>query len=310
MDLVTGALGKLPSKLLELLKDEYKLQTGVKDRIRSGARELESMHAVLRKVAQVPPHELDELVLLWARDVREASYDMEDILDTFLVHVDGGANNEPADEAKVKHLMKKIGNIFSLSKAKARHKIAGAIDVLTKQLEDMAKLRGRYTVDDIKPTSTTSIDPRLSALYTKVTQLVGINEPMNKLIQMLTIGDDDDVPNKETRIVSVVGSGGLGKTTLVKAVYEKLTSNIPVKAFVPVGQKPDLKKVLRDILMALEKNADYVMRSNFTILDERQLIDELRDFLKDRRYVIYHILCYFYALDIKIRKLLNDFTIA
>jgi hypothetical protein len=101
MDLVTGALGKLPSKVLELLKDEYKLQTGVKDRIRSGARELESMHAVLRKVAQVPPHELDELVLLWARDVREASYDMEDILDTFLVRVDRGANKEPPNEDKV-----------------------------------------------------------------------------------------------------------------------------------------------------------------------------------------------------------------
>jgi disease resistance protein RPM1 len=73
MDLVTGALGKLPSKLLELLRDEYKLQTGVKDQIRRLTRELESMHAALRKLAQVPPDELDELVLLWARDVREAS---------------------------------------------------------------------------------------------------------------------------------------------------------------------------------------------------------------------------------------------
>jgi hypothetical protein len=304
MDLVMGTLGKLPSKLLELLKDEYKLQTGVKDRIRSGARELESMHAVLRKVAQVPLHELDELVLLWAHDVREASYDMEDILDTFLVRVNGGTDKEPADAAKVKQLLKKISSIFSLSKGKARHKIAGAIDALSKQLEDVAKLRDRYTVDDIvqKSSATTSIDPRLSALYTKVTQLVGIDEPMNKLIQMLTIGDDDDVPNKETRIVSVVGSGGLGKTTLVKAVYDKLNLNIPVKAFVPVGQKPDLKKVFRDILMALEKDAGYVMRSNFTILDERQLIDELRDFLKDRRYVIHHILFYFYALHIKLEK--------
>ena len=67
MDLVAGALGKLPSKLLELLKDEYKLQSGVKDRIRSLSLELERTHAVLRKVAAVPPDELDELVRLWAR---------------------------------------------------------------------------------------------------------------------------------------------------------------------------------------------------------------------------------------------------
>jgi disease resistance protein RPM1 len=99
---------------------------------------------------------------------------------------------------------------------------------------------------------------------------------------MLTDGDHDMQPNQEVKIVSVVGVGGLGKTTLVKAVYDKLTMNNPYKAFVPVGQNPDVKKVLKDILIALDR--DYMMAVNFTILDERQLIDELRDFLKDKRY--------------------------
>jgi disease resistance protein RPM1 len=128
----------------------------------------------------------------------------------------------------------------------------------------------------------TSIDPRLSALYTKVSQLLGIDKQRDKLIQMLTDGDHDMQPNQEVKIVSVVGVGGLGKTTLVKAVYDKLTMNNPYKAFVPVGQNPDVKKVLKDILIALDR--DYMMAVNFTILDERQLIDELRDFLKDKRY--------------------------
>jgi disease resistance protein RPM1 len=281
MDLVGGALGKLPSKLLELLGDEYKLQTGVKDQITRLTRELESMHAALRKVAQVPPDELDEQVMLWARDVREASYDMEDILDTFLVRVDGDPK-EPADANKVKRLVKKMGNLFSLSKGKARHQIANAVDELSKQLEEVAKLRGRYAVDDIVHKPTTRIDPRLSALYTKVSQLVGIDEQRDKLMQMLTEGDHDMQPNQKAKILSVVGVGGLGKTTLVKAVYDKLTMNNPYKAFVPVGQNPDLKKVLKDILIALDR--DYMMAVNFTILDERQLIDELRDFLKDKRY--------------------------
>ncbi|CAN6372772.1 unnamed protein product [Urochloa humidicola] len=286
MDLVTGALGKLPSKLSVLLSDEYKLQTGVRDQIRCLTRELESLHAALRKVAEVPPDQLDEQVRLWARDVREASYDMEDILDTFLVRVDGDPKGPP-DANKVKRLVKKMGNLFSLSKGKARHEIAAAINALSKQLEDVDKLRGRYRVDDIihKPAARTSIDPRLPALYTKASQLVGIDEQRDKLIQMLTEGDHDMQPNQERKIVSVVGVGGLGKTTLVRAVYEKLTMNISYKAFVPVGQNPDLNKTLRDILIDLDKR-HYTRDFNLTILDERQLIDKLRKFLMDKRYFI------------------------
>ena len=106
MDHVTGALGKLPSKLLELLKDEYKLQTGVKDQIRRLNPELKSMHAALRKVAMVPPDQLDEQVRDWACDVREASYDLEDIIDTFLVRVHGPPK-EPAEEASAIDVLSK-----------------------------------------------------------------------------------------------------------------------------------------------------------------------------------------------------------
>ena len=44
----------LPSKLLELLKDEYKLQKGVKKQVEILSQELESMHAALHKVAALP----------------------------------------------------------------------------------------------------------------------------------------------------------------------------------------------------------------------------------------------------------------
>ncbi|KAJ1276161.1 hypothetical protein BS78_05G193000 [Paspalum vaginatum] len=285
MDMVTGVIGKLPSKLLDLLKSQYKLQTGVKDKVRFLSQELECMHAVLCKVAQVPSDQLNEMVRLWARDVREAAYDIEDILDTFLVRVDGGSH--PDNGNRSKYLIKKTGKLLRLlSKVKARQDIASEIEDIKKQLQELTDRRYRYRVDDLvaQPSAAKSIDPRLSALYTKASQLIGMDEPMDRLMKLLSL-DDSDMSNKEMKIVSVVGTGGLGKTTLAKAMYEKLTEDFYFKAFVPVGLNPDLKKVLMDILIGLDKQR-YTVTFNLATLDERQLIDELREFLHDKRYLI------------------------
>ncbi|CAN6222407.1 unnamed protein product [Urochloa humidicola] len=60
MALVAGPLGNLAPKLLQLLQDEYKLQKGLRDEVKSLAQELESTHVALCKVAQVPPDQLHE----------------------------------------------------------------------------------------------------------------------------------------------------------------------------------------------------------------------------------------------------------
>lgn len=130
-----------------------------------------------------------------------------------------------------------------------------------------------------------SIDPRLSTLYIESSELIDIDKPRDALINMLCLRDD--MSNKRTKIVSVVGSGGLGKTTLAKTVFEKLTLDMGIcyNAFVPVGQNPDLKKILRDILIELDRNKYMQRIDKLAMLDERQTIDELRAFLKDKRYL-------------------------
>jgi disease resistance protein RPM1 len=94
----------------------------------------------------------------------------------------------------------------------------------------------------------------------------------------MRLTEDDDKSAQQT-IVSVVGFGGLGKTTLAKAVYDKLKGQFDCTAFVPVGRHPDLNKVLKAI------SVDLGMHLNLETLDERQLIDKLREFLENKRWV-------------------------
>ena len=80
----------------------------------------------------------------------------------------------------------------------------------------------RYKVDTIIPAKT-SVDPRVTSLYTKTADLVGIDEPREELITRLTKGDDMSM---QQRIVSVVGFGGLARQRLPKQCMTSLRGNL------------------------------------------------------------------------------------
>ncbi|CAO2145181.1 unnamed protein product [Urochloa humidicola] len=295
MDLVSGAVGSLIGKLGELLQVEYKLQKGLPEQIESLKHELEAAQTALHKVGEVPPEQLDPQVRLWAGEVREASYDMEDILDTFLAEVAA-----PAEEAKkdglLKRLQKNIADLFN--KTKSRHTIAGAIEDMKKRLQEVKDRRDRYSVAVALHAPPSKPDPRLAAMHKEAAQLIGVDSASAKLIDMLLSlsychGDADVVSgsrknmkkdsSNKMKIVSVVGAGGLGKTTLAKAVYDEIKPQYDCGAFLSVGRKPDLAQVFKDIFFLLDKKEHKVIRK---VTNQQLLIGELRKFLQNKRYFI------------------------
>jgi disease resistance protein RPM1 len=136
MEFMTGALGTLLPKLGKLLK--YNLQKGVKKDIEFVARELESMRAALRDIGEVPREQLKDAVKFWARDVRELSYDMEDIINTFLVRVHG---SEPPSKRSAKRFIKKMTNI--VTKATTHHEIGQKIKDIKECVKEAAERRDR-----------------------------------------------------------------------------------------------------------------------------------------------------------------------
>lgn len=211
MAVVTGVLDRVIPKLGLLLKEEYELQTDMRNKITRLSRDLESMHAALRKVADVPPEQLDDQVKLWAHHVRELSYDAEDTLDQFLVRVDG---REAPDQNWFKRAVKKMSDLFS--KSKARHQIGGMIKIINEQADVVAERHRRYRIEDlvVKPATASTVDPRLEAVYKEVTQLVGIEKPGCELISML----------RKMKMVSVVGTGGMATAREQNCCREMATS--------------------------------------------------------------------------------------
>lgn len=123
--------------------------------------------------------------------------------------------------------------------------------------------------DNCVPTSVVPIDPRLSALYTETSSLV----PKANLIKWL-MGDE-----QERNVVSVVGLGGLGKTTLVKEVYRDIGGKFDCKAFLSVSQRPDMTALLSSIILQIGRQ-----KSSHSC-SMKDLIDSLRESLQHKRYL-------------------------
>ncbi|VAI70372.1 unnamed protein product [Triticum turgidum subsp. durum] len=278
MEAAAGALSPVLRKLGELLAGEYNLAKRVKKGVQSLRTELEMMHAVLREVGKVPPDQLQEPVRIWAGKVRDLSCDMEDAVDDFLVRVDEGPCSKPTNmRNRVKKFLKKTTKLFG--NGKALHQISSAIKEAQDLATELVGLRKKYELDTRSTSNGATIDPRVLALHKDVGELVGVDRTRDEVIKTLIC--EDGSSKEQLKTISIVGVGGLGKTTLTKAVYEKIKTQFDCVAFVPVGQNPDIKKVFKDLLYGLdnEKFSDI----HNTTRDENLLIKQISDFLVDKR---------------------------
>ncbi|CAL4982978.1 unnamed protein product [Urochloa decumbens] len=266
MEVVTGALPSLLPKLAALVAGEFSLQKGLKGEIKFLQEELESMKAALEAISKVPADRLPNQDKIWARNVRELSYDIEDSIDIFMVQCKGK-----------KHGLKKVidKSLNLLMQPKVRHKLATEIRGIKNRVMEVHERRRRYEVSHgvDKPVS---VDPRILTQYTEAKELVGIDQARDELIDKI-MTEENEAPLKQGKIVSIVGFGGLGKTTLANAVYKKIRVRYDCCAFISVSQTPDLKKLYKGLLYDLDKSI------NEETMDERRLIGVLREALEDKR---------------------------
>ena len=201
-----GLLSRLILKVGDLLVGEYKLQSGVKGEIMFLQPELESMQAALEEIATAPPDQLGEQDKIWASEVRELCYDIEDSIDTFVVRCTGGA---PAGPDGMRGFIGR--SLDLLTRLRIRRQVATDIRDIKRRVIEAGKRHESYRIDVAKPAA---VDPRLLAHYKKATELVGIDEARDEVISILMEGDDQ-VANQHGKGVSIVGFGGSERRPLL-----------------------------------------------------------------------------------------------
>ena len=84
-------------------------------------------------------------------------------------------------------------------------------------------------------------------------------------------------------VFSVVGIGGLGKTTLVKKVYDndKVTIHFDCRAWIIVSQSYKMEELLRDMIKQFYKARKEFAPREIDTMKVASLTEELKNYLHD-----------------------------
>lgn len=249
---LTELTGDKGSNLMDLLSDIAFLRD-----------ELCAVNALLKKLED--GDELDPQVKDWSNQVRELGYDIEACIDEF-VHRVGRADARAGFVGRISHF---------ISTLRAHLEAARQIKELKTRLQEISERRKRYKLEHHIPGSSfAASDPRLPALYKETDNLVGLDGPRDELLKWVL----DE--KKQLKGLSIVGFGGIGKTTLANEVYRGVKGQFDCHAFVSVSQRPDITRLLNSIRSKLgHQESSYPC-------DVKDLIDDIREYLQHKRYLI------------------------
>ncbi|KAF3447824.1 hypothetical protein FNV43_RR08530 [Rhamnella rubrinervis] len=272
----------LLQKLDTFAHEKVKLLGGIRDDVGYVREELERIRAFLR-VADAK-EEGDEEIKVWVKQVRDVAYDMENVLDEFLLRF-----SHHGGRGFYRHLSKIA---LTIQNVKARHRIASGLQAVRSRVTNIAEghQRYRYKLSSMEegsssssiPVNNTWYDLRGDAFLLEEAQLVGIDKPKQDLIGELVGG------RSELQVVAVAGMGGLGKTTLASKIYKDgvVKRHFQHHAWVSVSQVFMLDDLLRNIVRQLFDEMKQTRPQEADSKDSGKLKEILAGFLHEKRYLV------------------------
>ncbi|KAF7046515.1 hypothetical protein CFC21_055540 [Triticum aestivum] len=116
--------------------------------------------------------------------------------------------------------------------------------------------------------------------YEETDDHIVIDGRMNEFIYSLAANNVDD--QQQLKVMSVLGSGCLGKTTLVEVLYNRIGMQFDCRAFIRVSKKPDMKRHLRDLFLQLHPKEPLPTNSNELGISDTNISKHLHD----KRYLV------------------------
>ncbi|XP_039119663.1 probable disease resistance RPP8-like protein 2 [Dioscorea cayenensis subsp. rotundata] len=202
-------------------------------------REMGRMQCFLKDADAKKNNGDDERVKNWVTEMRDLAFEAEDIIDTFMyVKL---RRQQPGCMGFMKRF------VFIFHELVSRRKVHVDVQGIKTKLKELSESRARYGISNIGTTSQSRSPggiPILPELIDDI-DMVGFDDEKKKIGQELV-----DTNDTNRSVISIVGMGGLGKTTLAKSVYNdyKVKRSFDILAWVTISQQYIIPEILKGIL--------------------------------------------------------------
>ncbi|KAM7493487.1 hypothetical protein LguiB_028096 [Lonicera macranthoides] len=250
--------------LSQLLKHEASMLVGVEDDIKSLYIELIQINQFLQD-SKGKREMVKDLVSL----IRNVAHRAEDVIDRYVINM---------AKHKRRNMLKKFWH--SLEHTTMLRNVAKDIRRIKNEIATIYSSRERYGIED-KGAHNDSLEKRraLNRHRSKVEEIevVGFVNDFKTVMDMLSKTD------LCLDVISIVGMGGIGKTTLAKKIYNSklVKERFDCCAWVNVSQEFETKELLLNILRNVAESTEGMYNMN-----EDELAEEMRKLLQGTRYFI------------------------
>ncbi|KAJ6977516.1 disease resistance protein RGA3 [Populus alba x Populus x berolinensis] len=214
--LVSVVLEQLRSIIIQEVGQEVRLVVGVKNEVEKLTSSFRAIQAVL---ANAEERQLEEgYVKLWLDQLKDISYDMDDVLDewgTAIAKSQSKVHEHPhKNKKKVCSFM--IFSYFRFREVGLRRRVAYKIKELNERIDVIVIVKNMF---DFKSLEARIKQPSIhheTASVIDVKNVKGRENDKDRVMERL-LSESSQGP--ALRTISLVGMGGIGKTTLAKLVY-------------------------------------------------------------------------------------------